>query len=248
MKYLYPELAHAVIDSIAIDQSDAIDAAVELIAGRLLRGGVLHAFGTGHARIPVHEMAGRAGGLVGVNLVRLSDLAFRGGHNPADLADPLLERDPEIAAPLFALVAPRPHDVFLIASNSGINAAVVEFAGLVRAAGLPLVALTSMTHTNAVPPRHASGKRLCDLADIVIDNGAPAGDAALDVGQGVLVGAVSNLAGVVIAQLLTEGVARTFLEHGRTPPVYRSMNLPDGDRHNSALTAALAGRIHEIEA
>ncbi len=248
MKYRYPELAHTLIDTIAEGQAAAIDTAVGLIADRLLRGGVLQAFGTGHARIPVHELAGRAGGLVPVNLVRLSDLAFRGGHDPADLADPLLERDPGIAAPLFALTAPGPDDVFLIASNSGINGAVVEFASLVRQAGLPLIALTSVAHTTSVAPRHPSGMRLRDLADVVIDNGAPAGDAALDLGQGVLVGAVSNLAGVVVAQLLIEGVARVFLEQGRIPPVYRSMNLPDGDQHNAALTASVAGRVHPIEA
>ena len=121
MNYDYPTIAHEVIDRIAEGQRDVIDAAVDLIAGRLLRGGVLHVFGTGHARIPMHEMAGRAGGLMPVNLVRISDLAFHGGQPVADLADPLLERDPALAAPLFDLTAPGADDVFLIASNSGIN-------------------------------------------------------------------------------------------------------------------------------
>ncbi len=86
-----------------------------------------------------------------------------------------------------------------------------------------------------------------DVADIVIDNGAPPGDAALDLGDGVAVGAVSNLAGVVIVQLLTEGIARAYLAAGETPPVYRSMNLPDGDARNADLLAAVAGRVHPIE-
>jgi len=248
MNYRYPALAHKVIDDMAERQASAIDGAVDLITSRLRRGGVLQAFGTGHARIPVHEMAGRAGGLTSVNLVRLSDLAFRGGYAPADVADPLLERDPEIAAPLFELTAPAPDDVFLIASNSGINGAVVEFAMLVRDAGLPIVALTSVAHSTSTPSRHPSGKRLLDLADVVIDNGAPPGDAALDLGEGVVVGAVSNLAGVVAVQLLTEGIARAMLEQGEKPPVYRSMNLPDGDERNAAATARYEGRVHPIEA
>lgn len=248
MNYRYPALAHSVIDGVADSQAHAIDAAVALIAPALRDRGVLHVFGTGHARIPVHEMAGRAGGLAQVNLVRLTDLAARGGYALADLADPLLERDPAIARPLFELVAADARDVFLIASNSGINGAIVEFATLVRAAGFPLVALTSLAHSNSVPSRHPSGKRLHEFADVVIDNGAPAGDAALEVGDGVVVGAVSNLAGVVAVQMLTEGIARAILAEGHAPLVYRSMNLPDGDASNAAAIAAFSGRVHPIEA
>ncbi len=247
MKFSYPALAHSVIDAVAEGQRSAIEAAVALIAPRLQRGGVLHVFGTGHARIPVHEMAGRAGGLAQVNLVRLTDLAARGDRDLGDLADPLLERDVRLARPLLDLTAPGPDDVFLIASNSGINGAVVEFAALVKESGLPVVALTSVKHTLSVESRHPSGTRLVDHADIVIDNSAPAGDAALDLGDGIVVGAVSNLAGVVVVQLLTEGIARETLALGETPLVYRSMNLPDGDERNAAAIAAFAGRVHPIE-
>jgi uncharacterized phosphosugar-binding protein len=247
MIYEYPAIAHSAIDRIVDWQLPAIDRAVDVITTRLRAGGVLHVFGTGHARIPMHEMAGRAGGLMPVNLVRMSDLVMHGGRPPAALADPLLERDPAFAAPLFELVAPRPDDVVLMASNSGINGTIVEFARLVRDAGLPLVALTSLAHSGSVESRHPSGLKLRDLADIVIDNGAPAGDAALELGHGIRVGAVSNLAGVIVVQLLTEGIARAYLEAGETPDVYRSMNLPDGDDHNAAALAALGDRVRPIE-
>ncbi|MDQ0615334.1 putative phosphosugar-binding protein [Microbacterium sp. W4I4] len=247
MKYDYPTIAHSVIDALSVGQGPAIDEAVALITPRLRRGGVLHVFGTGHARIPMHEMAGRAGGLAPVNLVRLSDLVFRGGHEPAKLANPLIERDPEWAAPLLELVAPEADDVFLIASNSGINGVVVEFARLVRKAGFPTVALTSVAHSTSVPSRHPSGLRLRDLADVVIDNGAPAGDAALELCDGTAVGAVSNLAGVIVVQMLTEGIVRALLAVGEPPLVFRSMNLPDGDARNADPLAAFAGRVHPIE-
>lgn len=247
MPYDYPRIAHETIDRITATQLPAIDAAVDLIAGRLRSGGILHVFGTGHARIPMHEMAGRAGGLLPINLVRMSDLAFRGDLAAGDLLDPLLERDPSFAAAVLELSGARDGDVFLIASNSGINGVVVEFATLVRDLGIPIVAITSIAHSTSVASRHSSGKRLLDLAGIVIDNGAPPGDAALDLGGGVAVGAVSNLAGVVIVQLLTEGIARHYLAEGDTPPVYRSMNLPDGDDRNADLLAAVAGRVHPIE-
>jgi uncharacterized phosphosugar-binding protein len=247
MTYAYPALAHDVIDRIVSEELGNIDAAVALIEPRLRDGGVLHVFGTGHARIPMHEMAGRAGGLMSVNLVRMSDLVMHGGSEPSALADPLLERDPAFAAPLFELIRTQEGDAVLMASNSGINGTVVEFAGLVRAAGLPLVAITSVRHSAAVESRHPSGRKLMDLADVVIDNGAPAGDAALDLGDGIQIGAVSNLAGVVIVQLLTEGIARAALAAGARPDVYRSMNLPDGDDRNAAGLARIAARVRPIE-
>lgn len=246
-EYDYPSIAHGVIDRIVAEELPAIDRAVGVIAERLMGGGILHVFGTGHARLPMHEMAGRAGGLMPINLVRLSDLAFFGDRAPADVADPLLERDPSLAAPLFALAGIQPGDVVLMASNSGINGAVVEFATLVRTLGIPLIAITSVRHSSAVPSRHPSGQRLMDLAEIVIDNGAPPGDAALDLGDGIVVGATSNLAGVVIVQLLTEGVTRAYLAAGLSPAVYRSMNLPDGDARNAAGLAALGDRVRPIE-
>jgi uncharacterized phosphosugar-binding protein len=135
----------------------------------------------------------------------------------------------------------------LIASNSGINGAVVELARLVRQAGHPVIAVCSVAHGRAVPSRHPSGLKLLDLADVVIDNGAPAGDAALELPDGTRVGALSNLIGVVVVQLLTEGIARRMLDAGVTPPVYRSMNLPDGDDANAGRLASYGKRIRPIE-
>ncbi|MFC7621546.1 sugar isomerase domain-containing protein [Microlunatus sp. GCM10028923] len=247
MNYDYPELARTAIDRLLAEESERIDQASDLIAAALLDDGVLQAFGTGHARLVVHEMAGRAGGLMPVNLVRIQDLVFFGDRAPASLLDPTLERDPSLAADVLRLAAPRPGDPWLIASNSGINGSVVELARLVREAGHPVVAVCSLAHSSAVPSRHPSGLRLPDLADVVIDTGAPAGDAALELTDGTRIGALSNLVGVVIVQLLTEGIARRMLAAGVTPPVYRSMNLPDGDQANAARLAAYGTRIRPIE-
>lgn len=247
MSYRYAELAKAAIDRLMDDQRSMIDEAAELITGALLKDAVLQVFGTGHARLPMHEMAGRAGGLMPINLLRVQDLVFFGDREPASLLDPTLERDPGLAAEILALAAPGPDDPFLIASNSGINGSVVELARLVREAGHPVIALCSIAHGRAVPSRHPSGLKLPDLADLVIDTGAPAGDAALELPDGTRVGALSNLVGVVVVQLLTEGIARRMLAAGVTPPVYRSMNLPDGDDTNAARLAAYGTRIRPIE-
>ena len=246
MEYDYLALARTTLDRIADTQLSKVDAAVELIAGALLDGGVLQAFGTGHSRIVVHEMSGRAGGLLPVNLVRISDLTTYGDLDPKDLLDPTLERNPGFARSVYDLIGAEPEDPFLIVSNSGINGSVVEMARLVKERGHKLVVITSLQHSSQVDTRAASGK-LFEFGDVVIDSGAPAGDAALELEDGTRTGAISNLAGVIIVQLLTEGICRSYIAAGERPPVYRSMNLPDGDTVNKAFEAQYAGRIRPIE-
>jgi len=242
----YPDVARSLLDHIDT-QSDAVDEVAALIAASLLDDGVVQAFGTGHARLIVHEMSGRAGGLVPVNLVRLGDLVTYGGRPPSELADPLLERDPSLAAPVLELSGAREGDVFLIASNSGINGSVVELASLAKARGHSVVAITSLAHSRSVDSRHPSGKKLYELADITLDTGAPPGDATIRIAPGIDVGAVSSLGGVVLVQMLTEAVCRMLQEAGQVPYVYRSMNLPGSDETNALLEAKYRGRVRPIE-
>lgn len=99
-----------------------LEKVVEILAGCIERGGVIHAFGTGHSEAFAMELAGRAGGLIPTNKIALRDTVLYGDHTIAELeGNPPLERDPDIAADLFATVNRHPEDVFVIASNSGVN-------------------------------------------------------------------------------------------------------------------------------
>lgn len=91
--------------------------------------------------------------------------------------------------------------------------------------------------------RHPSGHKLADLADVVLDNGAPYGDATLPLPGGGAVGAVSSITAALLAQQVTVEVVARLLAAGERPPVYLSANIPDGDAHNTALEARYAGRI-----
>jgi uncharacterized phosphosugar-binding protein len=218
--------------------------AVEILADCIQRGGVVHAFGTGHSEAFAMEIAGRAGGLIPTNKIALRDTVLYGDHTIAELeGNPPLERDPDIAADLFATVTRQPEDVFVIASNSGVNGSIVGLALLAAEAGHPVIAVTSLEHTARVTPKHPSGRRLSEVADVVIDNLAPYGDATLtDVGD-TPVGAVSSITAAYIAQLLTIGVARQLSHGGARAPLYLSANIPDGDEHNRVLEAKYQGRI-----
>lgn len=234
----------AAIDQVATTQGDAVRRAADLVTAALRAGGVVQAFGAGHSEALAMEIAGRAGGLVPSNKIALRDLVLFGGADRAVLADPFLERDPSVARRLFELAPVKPDDVFLIASNSGVNGVVVELARLVKENGHGLIAVTSLTHSLAAPARHPSGKRLADLADVVLDNGAPYGDAALPVGDsGAKVGAISSITGALLAQQVVCEVVARMVEAGETPPIYISYNVPGGDDHNRQLEARYAGRI-----
>jgi uncharacterized phosphosugar-binding protein len=194
-----------------------IQQAADLVTTALRANGVIQAFGSGHSEALAMEIAGRAGGLI--------------------------ERDPSYSRKLYELSAAREGDLFVIASNSGVNGSIVELASVVKEKGHPLIAITSLQHTGGMESRHPSGKKLIDFADVVLDNHAPYGDSVLDLPDGGKVCAVSSITAALIAQMLVAEVLRRLTEAGEIPPVYLSANIPGGDEHNHALEAQYAGRI-----
>jgi uncharacterized phosphosugar-binding protein len=231
------------IGRVASSQRLAVGRAADLIAEAVRADGVVHAFGTGHSEALAMEIAGRAGGLVPTNRIALRDIVLYGGDPIEALADPMVERGAEIAHRLYELAPVKPDDAFVIASNSGINGAVVEMALLVKERGHPLIAITSAEHSAAVGSRHPSGRKLGDIADVVLDNGAPYGDAALALPGGGAVGAVSSITAALLAQQIVTEVVANLIADGVTPPVYLSDNVPGGREHNAEIEARYAGRI-----
>ncbi|MEV4199239.1 SIS domain-containing protein [Micromonospora globbae] len=230
------------MNRVATTQREAVGRAADLIADAIRADGVVHAFGTGHSEALAMEIAGRAGGLVPTNRIALRDLVLHGGE-PADVLGPKLERDPQVAHRLYELAPVRPQDVFVLASNSGVNGAMVEFASIVKDRGHALIAITSAQHSGQMTSRHPSGRKLADFADVVLDNGAPYGDATLPLPEGGAVGAVSSITAALLAQQITVEVVARLLAAGEKPPVYLSANIAGGDEHNDALEARYAGRI-----
>jgi len=220
-----------------------LDDAIMLLADAVQGGGVLQAFGTGHSEAFAMEIAGRAGGLIPTNKIALRDLVLRGAHALDTLGGSSLERDACIVDELWGISPIHPGDVFLIASNSGVNGSIVGLAIRAKAEGHPVIAVTSLQHTMQVQPKHPSGRRLSEIADVVLDNRAPYGDTTIELPGGIGVGAVSSLTAAYIAQLITIAAAARIAALGETPPIYLSANIPGGDDHNHALEARYGDRI-----
>jgi uncharacterized phosphosugar-binding protein len=227
----------------ALAADGGLDAAIGIMTRAIEAGAVIQAFGTGHSEAFAMEIAGRAGGLIPTHKITLRDLVL-GGSLPVDaLGGSSLERNPDIVANLWEISPIQPGDVFVIASNSGVNGSIVGLALLAKDRGHDVIAVTSLQHTAEVRPKHPSGLRLSEVADVVIDNLAPYGDATLALPGGVAVGSVSSITSAFIAQLLTIGVVERMRADGHEPPLYLSANIPGGDEHNHALEKKYEGRI-----
>ncbi|MFI6182039.1 sugar isomerase domain-containing protein [Nonomuraea sp. NPDC051191] len=238
----YASTALALAGRVAESQAEPVRRAAALIVAALRAGGVVNAFGSGHSEAIAMEIAGRAGGLVPSNRLSPRDLVLYGGRPPSVLT-PELERDPAVAHEIYDLAPVEPQDVFVLVSSSGVNGTVVELATLVKERGHPLVAITSVAHSTRMTSRHPSGVKLMDLADVVLDNGSPYGDAILDLPDGGTFGAVSTLTSALLAQMVVTEAVEELVALGERPPIYLSVNVTGGDEHNSALESRYAGRI-----
>lgn len=240
MKPDYYNAVVRVLGEIQRTQAEAIDKAANLIFASLMLDGVLHVFGSGHSQLVAEEAFHRAGGLVPVNPMTEP---FLSPLTPPKKSG-RLERLSGIAAILLNYHAPQSGEVLIIISNAGINPVPVELALEAKKRELAVIAITSLRHAQAVASRHGSGKRLFEVADLVIDNGGEAGDGALAFpGLAAKVGPISLVAGAFIINSIVCGVVERFLTKGLRPPVYLSANLPGGDEHNRQLEAKYKGRI-----
>jgi uncharacterized phosphosugar-binding protein len=241
---LFWQEALAVAARLHESQAGAIRQAGRLFANCIEQGGIIQAYGTGHSRAFAMELAGRAGGLVPVNRIDLFDLALR-AHWPLErVVSPDIERDLEAGQAILSCYRIEPQDVFIIASNSGINAAIIEVALRAKQHGHALIVVTALEHSRQVASRHPSGKKLYELADIVIDNCGPFGDALLDMpgGQGRAC-AISSVTGALIGQMITAETIGNLIARGIEPPVFLSANIPGGIEQGQKLRARYAGRI-----
>src|SRR5713226_5230486 len=156
------------------DQREALDRAAGLCAEAIAQDGLVHLFGCGHSRMLCEEMTPRQGCFVGWHTIVELGLTF---HNlivgPNGLRQTLhLEKTHGYAEQILRNFAFGTKDVMIVISTSGIREVIVEMAEGARQRGLAVIALVSRAHCEQARPAHPSGKKLLDVADVVLDNGA----------------------------------------------------------------------------
>lgn len=232
--------AGARLADLARTQSAAIDATATLGADALLDRRPIHIFDTGH--LISHEFIDRTGGLAAYTA--LSFGATRTGANEWVEAE-RSQVDPSggtsarlLVEWLFEQGTILPGDLLILSSVSGTNQLVVELATQARAQGVSVVAVTGAEFSGELTSSHSSGKRLFEVADVVLDNGVPYGDAALTIdGLDTPVAAWSGLAGAALMWAVTAGIVEKCLAIGTVPSIYTSYNLPGGGQKYLATRA-----------
>lgn len=232
-------------------QAGAIDVAAELCADAIGGGGLVHLFGTGHSRIPVEEMFPRYGSYPGFHpIVELSttfhtQIVGANGQRQAMF----IERVEGLAEVILSNFDLAPPDVMMVFSASGRSANPIEMAIGARRRGLPVIAVTSVTQSDALAATHSSGTRLYDHADVVIDLCTPAADALVDLdGLATPVGPGSSVAAVAIVNEIKVRVARRLVERGAMPPVLTSASVVGQDESNRLFEAAYGEHARRLAA
>jgi len=210
------------------EEQDSIEEAAEKIAKSLIEDNLLHVFGSSHSLLLAKEIFYRAGGLVPIDLISEPPLTLENATQST-----FFERLEGYAEEVLQKYPLEEGEVFIDISTSGRNPVPIEMAIGAKERGLDVVAITSMKYTRNVESRHSSGKKLYEIADVVIDNKTEPGDAVIDI-EGIpnKMGPTSAAIGAVILHSLTIETAEKMLEKNEEPPVWLAANVPGGDEAN----------------
>ncbi len=237
----YLEKVIETLNDVSSKETLNIKEAAKTMYNALSKDLLVHVFATGHSHMFCEELFYRSGGLVGINPILVPALMQHEGA----IRSTKLERNTGLAKIIFDSVDKKENEPFIIVSNSGINSVPVEMAEIAKENGHPVIVVTSVNSSKNSNARTISGKKLYEVADIVIDNHVPFGDGVFD-DEGTKTGAVSSIIGNYVAQKLVLEVIELYKTEGKVPPIYKSANTPGGDEHNKELYDKYKSRIKSL--
>ena len=229
------------LETVDKEESKNIKAAAEVIFSSMIKDKVLHVFATGHSHMFAEELFYRAGGLIQVNPVLAPFLMQHEGA----VSSTKYERLEGVAKIIYEGLDLKEGEVFIIVSNSGINAVPIEMAKIVKENKHPLIVITSIDSSKKLTSRVKDNSHLYDYADIVIDNHAPLGDAIINTKYGNI-GSVSSIIGSYIAQKLVIEIVSLYEKNNLVPSIYQSANVQGGDEHNKKAFEEYKKRIRSL--
>jgi uncharacterized phosphosugar-binding protein len=218
----YLEAAQRALEAVGRTQRGVIEAAAGRFAAAIARGRLVHVFGTGHSRMAVEEMFPRYGSFPGFHPIVELSMSY---HNPVVGANGqrqamFLENVAGFGPVLWRNFVTSPEDVLLAISTSGCSAVTIDVAIEARRLGMGVVALTSLAHSGVSRSKHASGQKLHEVADLVIDQQAPAGDSAVWIGGlATPVAPISSVTSCAVINLIKAEVAQRLTDAGQPPKV-----------------------------
>lgn len=230
-------------------QAQAIEQAASWFSQTILAGRMVHLFGSGHSRIMVEEMWPRYGSFPGFNPIVELSLSFHNlvvGANGQRQAM-FLENVPGLAGRILRNYDLSTLDSALVISSSGCNVVPIEMAELFQQHGVKVVALVTKQHAEKSTSKRPDGKKLSDFADLILDTGAPIGDAMITVpGLDTPVAPGSTVGGAVLVNCIKAETARLLTEAGHPPRVLSAANVVGSDRAVSLFESAYDEHAHRL--
>jgi uncharacterized phosphosugar-binding protein len=238
----YFGLVHEYLDRLDAESGPTVKQIARMFADCFQANGIVQLVGIKHGCEFAMELGYRAGGLMPFHQCNIKHLLNQKKRTEQQIGDPKVYDDPQIARDMLALYNIDPHDLFLIVSASGCEAVAVECAQIARDHGHQVIAVVNRREAEASVSTHPSGKKLTDLADVVLDTLAPYPDVEIEVAPGVRMAQINTLCGNILAQMITAETYRYMTEQGMDCPVLLSANVQGADVHNKAISDPYEGR------
>jgi uncharacterized phosphosugar-binding protein len=232
-----------VLERIQATEAEPMRAAAASCAAAIAADRLIHTFGTGHSSLLAAEGLFRAGGLACVNAILEAPVTFE----PGGVASSFFERSQGYAPLLLARYDVAAGDVLVVYSNSGVNALPVEVALAARDRGARVVGVVSRAYAEQAPRTAAGGESLVEVADVVIDNHVPPGDAVVTYyDEAVWAASVSTVAGAFIWNALLADIVAILEKEGIEAPIFVSSNMPGARDTNETLIRRYRTRVRHL--
>ena len=231
------------------DQHPAIATAADWFAASIVAGRMVHVFGSGHSRIMVEEMWPRYGSFPGFNPIVELSLTF---HHPVVGANGqrqamFLENVPGLAERILRNFALSAEDSALVISSSGCNVVPIEMAEEFQRRSVRVVSIISRAHSDASTSRRQDGRKLQDFSDVVLDTGAPVGDAMVHVeGLDTPVSPGSTVGGCMLVNCLKAEIADRLTQAGQPPRVLTASAIVGAERATTLFESAYDEHAHRL--
>ena len=236
----YLQKSRELIETVSA-QEDNIAKAADWFAKTILADRMVHVFGSGHSRMMTEEMWPRYGSFPGFNPIVELSLSFHNlvvGCNGQRQAM-FLENASGLAEQILRNFELTEQDTALVISSSGCNRVPIEMAELFQKNGIKVVALISQLHSDASTTKDTRGKKLSDFADLILDTGAPVGDAMIKIqGLDTPVSPGSTLGGCLVINSIKAEVAQLLTDAGKPPKVLTAGALIGAERAAEIFQAA----------
>lgn len=244
----YLDHCRQLIDTVR-GQQKLIEQAADWFSQTILAGRMVHVFASGHSRIMIEEMWPRYGSFPGFNPIVELSLTFHNlvvGANGQRQAM-FLENVSGLAERICRNYAFSEQDTALVISSSGCNVVPIEMAEQFRKAKIRVVSIISARHSEKSTSNHPSGKKLQDFSDIVLDTGAPPGDAMVKIdGLDTPVSPGSTVGGCLLINTIKAEVAQRLTAAGQPPKVLSGAAVVGRERARELFEAAYDEHAHRL--